>query len=108
MIGLGVLEIIEYKFIPPGIVAAAFEILQNRSAPLFGPVCDPVLKLIGDAGEIGSGDAGTIAVGIEDPPGLAPAAERVGSTRSTAAGQSSDTRTRCYSCDARKRRSWNL
>jgi hypothetical protein len=30
-------------------------------------VCDPVLKLIGDAGEIGSGDAGTIAVGIEEP-----------------------------------------
>ena len=35
LIGLGVLEIIENKFIPPGIVAAAFGILQNRSTPFF-------------------------------------------------------------------------
>jgi hypothetical protein len=67
LVGLGVVEIIADQLIAPGIVAAALEILQNRSTPFFGPVFDPVLKLIGDAGEVGSGNSGSLPIGIEEP-----------------------------------------
>src|SRR5207248_2994248 len=66
MVGLGVLKVVQNEFVPSTIVSVTFWRLQNRSAPLFGPVLDPVLKPIGDAGEVGSCDSGALPVGIEE------------------------------------------
>src|SRR5437660_700383 len=46
LVGLGVLKVVQNKFVRSTIVSVTFWRLQNRSAPLFGPVLDPVLKPI--------------------------------------------------------------
>jgi len=65
--GLGIEEVIQNKLVAPRIVATSLGSLQNRSAPFFGAVLEPTLKLIGDAGQVGSGDSETLPVGVEEP-----------------------------------------
>jgi len=66
LVGVGVLEVRVQEPVAPTVIARAVGRFENRSAPLLGPVLQPILELVGDVCEGLPGDPFSFAVHVEE------------------------------------------
>src|SRR6516164_3050320 len=65
-VGFGMLEVCVQEPIPPALVTIALRRFENRSAPFFAPVLQPILERVGDFRQGFPGYPLPCAVGIEE------------------------------------------
>src|SRR6266496_1539962 len=66
LVGFGILEIWLDKLVSPALVVIPLGSIQKRSAPFFGSVLEPVLKLVRDLRQGLPGHSLPLAIGIEE------------------------------------------
>src|ERR1700722_16642501 len=102
MIGFGLLQVRQHEIVAP-LVLRSFD---DGCTPSLRTIDNPMVKLVGNLGEGLTEHPLSIPVGIEEadyPFGLL---EGLNESVQLGSDRNIDMRTRCYSCGARRKRSW--